>query len=453
VRNETHDPALRSWLVSANAPGCDFPMQNLPFGVFAPQGSDDWRIGVAIGEAVLDLRAALQRGLFCAVPGPALAGASLNAFLALGPPSWSQLRAELSRALRAGSGLQRQLEPCLLAQQAVRMRVPARVGDYTDFFTSIHHATRVGQLLRPDNPLLPNYKWLPIAYHGRASSIVVSGTDLARPCGQVASRGAAEPSFGPSRRLDYELELAAYVGPGNALGRAIPIDRAEEHVFGLCLLNDWSARDLQAWEYQPLGPFLAKSFATSVSPWIVTLEALEPYRCPWSRPAGDPPLLAYLDDPALGERGAIDIQLGVWLRTPRLVAQGRPAALLSKSNYRDAYWCLAQMLAHHTVAGCNLRPGDLLATGTQSGPLPEEAGCLLELTQGGKNPIILADGEERRFLEDGDQVILRAWCEAPGAGRIGFGSCVGTVLAACEPGNAPAKAPAQQTPSYGRNCQ
>ncbi|SPE20540.1 Fumarylacetoacetase [Burkholderiales bacterium] len=433
MRNDTHDPGLQSWVSSANAAGCDFPIQNLPFGVFSPPAAADWRIGVAIGSAVLDLRAAVGRGVFSGLAWQALCEDSLNAYMALGPAQWSQVRAELSQGLRAGGAGQRHLEPCLMAQAAVRLRLPARIGDYSDFFTSIHHATRVGQLLRPESPLLPNYKWLPIAYHGRASSVVVSGTPVARPCGQIASRGATEPGFGPSQRLDYELELAAYVGPGNALGSAVPIAQAEQHVFGLCLLNDWSARDIQAWEYQPLGPFLAKSFATSVSPWIVSLEALEPYRCPWSRPTGDPRPLPYLDEPSLAERGAIDIRLGVWLHTRRLREEGRAAVLLSQSNYRDAYWCLAQMVAHQTVSGCNLCPGDLLATGTQSGPSREEGGCLLELTQGGKHPIVLPNGEERRFLEDGDQVTLGAWCEGPGAARIGFGSCVGSVLAARGP--------------------
>jgi fumarylacetoacetase len=311
----------------------------------------------------------------------------------------------------------------------LQYRVPARIGDYTDFFTSIHHATRVGQLLRPENPLLPNYKWVPIAYHGRASSIVISGTAIRRPIGQLAARGASEPSFGASGRMDYELELAAYIGVGNALGVTIPLGNAESHVFGFSLLNDWSARDIQAWEAQPLGPFLAKSFATTVSPWIVTMEALEPYRQPWTRPTGDPQPLPYLDDPRLRERGAIDIQMRVALRTEQMRAQGLPAEQISTSNYRDAYWCLAQMVAHHTVAGCNLRPGDLIATGTQSGPELGQSGCLLELTRGGKDAISLASGEQRRFLEDGDEIVMSAFCLATGAASIGFGSCTGTLQA------------------------
>jgi len=430
MRNETHDPRLRSWVASANSISCDFPIQNLPFGVFSAGTPAAWRIGVAIGSALLDLRAAVQRGVFSGPGWSALCADSLNEFMALGPQVWTRVRGELSLGLCAGSSRQAQLEPCLFAQTDVQLRVPARIGDYSDFYTSIHHATRVGQLLRPDNPLLPNYKWLPIAYHGRTSSIVISGTSIIRPCGQVAARGATQPSFGPSARLDYELELGAYVGPGNALGNAISIADAEDQVFGLCLLNDWSARDIQAWESQPLGPFLAKNFATSVSPWIVSLEALEPYREPWSRPAGDPQPLPYLDDPSLHERGGIDIRMNVWLRTARMIAQRQAAARLSASNYRDAYWCLAQMVAHHAVSGCNLCPGDLLATGTQSGPTLEESGCLLERTQGGKNALALPNGEERRFLEDGDEITLTASCQRSDAAYLGFGSCVGTVLAA-----------------------
>lgn len=430
MRNETHDPALHSWVASANSGTTDFPIQNLPFGVFSPANDADWRIGVAIGSAVLDLRAAVQRGVFSGPLWQALCAGTLNEYMALGPPVWTYVRKELSRALRSGSGHQSELKACLFAQTDVRLRVPARIGDYTDFFTSVHHATRVGTLLRPEKPLPPNYKWLPIAYHGRSSSIVISGTPFSRPIGQRAPRGATEPSFGASQRLDYELELAAYVGPGNALGSAIRVAEAEGHVFGFCLLNDWSARDIQAWEYQPLGPFLAKSFATSVSAWIVTLEALEPYRRAWSRPAADPSPLPYLDHPTLRERGAIDIRMKVWLRTAAMIAREQPAVCLSESNYRDAYWCLAQMVAHHTVGGCNLCPGDLLATGTQSGPELAQSGSLLELTNGGKAAIALPNGEERRFLEDGDEITLTASCERPGAATIGFGSCAGTVLPA-----------------------
>jgi fumarylacetoacetase len=446
VLNATHDPALRSWLASANDPQGDFPIQNLPFGVFAPVGLTDARVGVAIGSAVLDVRAAVQRGVFAGPSWQCLCAPTLNDFMALGPAHWSQVRAQLSHALRSDSPLQSALESCLLDMNRVHLQVPARIGDYTDFYTSIHHATRVGQLLRPDNPLLPNYRWLPVAYHGRSSSIVVSGTDVRRPWGQVAPRGASQPTFAASQRLDYELELAAYVGPGNRQGEPIAIAQAQEHVFGLCLLNDWSARDIQAWEYQPLGPFLAKSFATSVSPWIVTLEALEPYRCAWTRPAQDPALLAYLDEPGLYTQGAIDIELGAWLRSPAMLARSAPPLRLSCANYRDAYWTLAQMLAHHTVGGCNLRPGDLLATGTQSGPAPEQSGSLLELTQGGKKAITLPGGEERRFLQDGDEITLTASCQRAGAARIGFGRCAGTVRAALAPASGPSGGAAQPPP-------
>ncbi len=400
----------------------------------APTGAS----GSAIGDRILDLRAAVACGAVAdaapAIDAGPLCATTLNPLLERGYPDWRRLRQALSGLLAAGSAWQERLGGCLHPAAAARLRVPATIGDYTDFFTSIHHATRVGELLRPDNPLLPNYRWLPIAYHGRASSIVISGTPVIRPWGQVAARGAAEPRFAPSARLDYELELAAYIGPGNTLGSRIAVGRAEEHVFGLCLLNDWSARDIQAWEYQPLGPFLGKSFATTVSPWVVTLDALRPYRCAWERSPADPPLLPYLDDPQLHTGGALDIALEVQLRSAAMRAAGQAPMAVSRSNARDAYWCLAQLVAHHTVAGCNLRTGDLLATGTQSGPLREQSGCLLELTQGGRQALRLPDGAERRFLEDGDEVILRAACERPGAARIGFGTCAGTLLPASDDG-------------------
>ena len=426
---ETHDSALRSWVDSANDPTCDFPIQNLPFGVFVPVRGGQARIGVAIGSAVLDLRAAVRRGVFAGLAWSCLCAEQLNEFLELGPAAWSDVRARLSRALRLGSASRSSLESCLFDASDVRMRLPARIGDYTDFFTSIHHATRVGQLFRPERPLLPNYKWVPVAYHGRSSSIVVSGTDIVRPSGQTAPAAGDAPALGPTRRLDFELELAAFIGPGNPRGRPIPVAQAEDHVFGLCLLNDWSARDIQSWEYQPLGPFLSKNFATSVSPWIVTLEALEPYRRPWERPAQDPDPLPYLDEAQMRANGAIDIELCAWLRTAAMAEREQAPVRLARSNFRHAYWSLAQMVAHHTVGGCNLQPGDLLATGTQSGPLPEESLCLLELTQGGKSALTMAGGERRTFLEDGDEVILTASCERPGAARIGFGTCAGTVRA------------------------
>jgi fumarylacetoacetase len=437
--NETHEPRLTSWVATANAPETDFPIQNLPLGVFRRVGSSEaYRGGVAIGDQILDLAAALKAGAFRSdVVGPAAAAAALaathpllNEFMAAGPEASSALRLALSRALRSGSTQQAALASCMLAQREAHYALPARIGDYTDFYTSIHHASAVGRLFRPDQPLLPNYKWMPIGYHGRSSSIAISGQEFARPFGQILARGAAAPTLGASQRLDYELELGVFIGGGNALGTPIPIEAAEANVFGLCLLNDWSARDLQAWEYQPLGPFLGKNFATTISPWIVTLEALEPYRVPWSRPAEDPQPLGYLDAPDLRRRGAIDMQLEVWLQSAAMRRAGRAPCRLSHSNFKDAYWNIAQMLAHHTVNGCNLQPGDLLGTGTQSGPQAGQAGSLLELSDGGKQPLTLPDGETRRFLEDGDEVIMRGWCERAGSPRVGFGELSGRVLAA-----------------------
>ncbi|MBP3980079.1 fumarylacetoacetase [Acidovorax sp. JG5] len=432
--NETHDPQLRSWVASANAAGADFPIQNLPFAVFRRQGrTEPWRGGVAIGDQIIDLAALARAGVFsgeAAVAVQAAANDKLNALMALGHGAWSALRLALSRALREGAPGQASLQACLVPQAEAEYDVPARIGDYTDFYTSVHHATNIGRLFRPDNPLMPNYKWVPIGYHGRASSIGVSGQAFHRPKGQTLPAGAQTPSLGPSQRLDIELELGIFVGDGNAQGDAVPITEAEQHVFGICLLNDWSARDLQAWEYQPLGPFLAKNFATTISPWIVTLEALAPYRVAFARPEGDPAPLPYLDSPANRAGGAFDIQLQVGLRTPRMAAAGQGDASICRTSYRHAYWTVAQMLAHHTVNGCNLQPGDLLGSGTLSGPTLDQAGALIELTAGGKNPLQLPGGEQRTYLEDGDAVVLRGWCEKPGAARIGFGECWGTVLPA-----------------------
>ncbi|MBB5190574.1 fumarylacetoacetase [Silvimonas terrae] len=433
--NETHNPSLQSWVPSANLPDADFPLQNLPFAVFRRAGSAEaWRIGIAIGDQVLDLTHALCVDGLPGIKDPALLDAcrqnALDDLMALGSAATSALRLALSRALRQGSAAQAVLADTLIAQGAVEYALPARIGDYTDFYTSIHHATHVGALFRPDNPLLPNYKWLPIGYHGRASSIGVSGQRFARPCGQTLPPGATQPVFGPARRMDYELELGILIGAGNTAGERIALDAADQHVFGLCLLNDWSARDLQAWEYQPLGPFLAKNFATTISPWVVTLEALAPFRQPWTRPAGDPQPLAYLDTPAHRQSGALDIELEVAIRTAAMHEAGLPPQRLGQSSFAQAYWSMAQMVAHHTVNGCNLQPGDLLGSGTQSGALAHEAGSLLELTHGGKQPVTLANGEQRTFLEDGDEVILRGRCHAPGAVSIGFGACCGTVLPA-----------------------
>lgn len=433
----THDPALRSWVESANAPDTDFPVQNLPLGRFRRAGSDEsLRGGVAIGDRVLDLQLALAQCPWAsdiAVLLQPLAAGDLNAFLALGGDARRRLREALSLALREGSEQAPFLELCLVPQSQCEMALPVQVRDYTDFYTGIHHATAVGKLFRPDNPLLPNYKWVPIGYHGRASSIVASGTAFRRPRGQLRAPDAPPgqpPVFAPSRRLDYELELAVVVARGNALGEPVPMAAAEQALAGLLLLNDWSARDVQAWEYQPLGPFLSKSFASTVSPWLVTLEALAPFRVPFERPPGDPPPLPHLDSDANRAGGAFDIGLEVWLQTRAMRERGEPAVRLSRSNFRDAYWTLAQMVAHHTSNGCNLGTGDLLGTGTQSGPAPGQGGSLLELTQGGRQPIALPGGETRTFLEDGDTVVLRAACERPGARRIGFGECAGTVLPA-----------------------
>ena len=417
--DETHDPDLSSWVESANLPGTDFPIQNLPFGRFRRYAASPWCIGVAIGDRVLDLEAA---GL--------VDHADMNRLMAVAPAERRALRAALSQGLRRGSQQRARFAEALLAQAEVELGVPCTIGDYTDFYTGIHHATTVGKLFRPDHPLLPNYKWVPIGYHGRASSIGASGQCFHRPLGQVKPAGDAPPALAPSARLDYELELGIVVGAGNAQGEPIPVERAEDHVFGLTLLNDWSARDLQAWEYQPLGPFLSKNFATTVSPWIVTLEALAPFRAPFERPAGDPQPLPYLDAPALRKQGMFDITLEVWLQTAAMREAGRPAVRLTQSNFRDAYWAVAQLVAHHTVNGCNLGSGDLLGSGTISGPQPGQGGSLLELTLGGQQTLTLPGGEVRGFLEDGDTVILRAYGERPGHRRIGFGDCSGTLLPA-----------------------
>jgi fumarylacetoacetase len=393
---------------------------------------------VAIGDEILDLGAAALQGLASGEAATALAlcaEPNLNAFLALGHTAWSALRAFLSEVLRADSPHAHRLRGALVAQRDAQYSVPVAIGDYTDFYASIHHATAVGRLFRPDNPLLPNYKWLPIGYHGRASSIAVSGQSFQRPLGQLMPPGAAAPVLGPSRRLDYELEVGMVIGAGNALGTRVPLETAEQHVFGVCLLNDWSARDIQAWEYQPLGPFLAKNFATTISPWIVTLEALAPFRAPWTRPAEDPQPLPYLDGAHLRAAGALDIQLEVWLETERMRALGKGAERLSHSTFKDSYWTLAQLVAHHTVNGCNLAPGDLLGSGTQSGPTPAEAGSLLELSQGGKQPLTLSSGETRTFLADGDRVIFKGWCERAGFARIGLGEVAGLVLPAAAAGS------------------
>lgn len=417
--NATHDPAFRSWIDSANISDCDFPIQNLPFSRFRRSSSaESWRIGVAIGDQVLDLRATRL-----------IDTDDMNVLMAASPSERSTLRARISSGLREGSAQQAQWKNCLVAQSESEYTLPCHIGDYTDFYTGIHHATAVGRLLRPDQPLMPNYKWVPIGYHGRASSIIASGHPIKRPSGQTKAPDAPSPSFGPSRRLDYELELGFFIATGNALGNPIPIDRAEEYLFGVCLLNDWSARDLQAWEYQPLGPFLAKNFATTISPWIVTTEALAPFRAGFARPAGDPQPMPYLDTPGNRERGNLSITLEVCLQTAKMRGAGQEPVRLSRSNSADAaYWSAAQLIAHHSVNGCNLRPGDLFGSGTLSGPSPDQAGSLLELSSGGKQPLTLPNGEQRTFLEDGDTLILRGYCEAAGATRIGLGEATGTIV-------------------------
>lgn len=419
--NETHSPTLRSWVASANQADGDFPIQNLPFGRFRKAGSTEaLRIGVAIGDQVLDLRAT---GL--------IDTDDMNALMDASPAQRSALRSAISQGLAQGSAMQAAWTGALMPQAAVEMGLPCRINGYTDFYTGIYHATTVGSLFRPDNPLMPNYKWVPIGYHGRVSSIKASGQRFKRPMGQTKAPDAQAPSVGPCQRLDYELELGYLIGRGNELGEPIAIGQAEQHLFGVTLLNDWSARDIQAWEYQPLGPFLSKNFATSLSPWIVTMEALAPFRAKFERPAHDPQPLPYLDDPLNRQQGALNITLEVWLHTAKMRQAGLGPERLTRGNTAQAaYWTAAQLVAHHTVNGCNLEPGDLLGSGTLSGPNPGEAGSLLELSLGGKNPIILGNGERRTFLEDGDTLTLRGWCEGDGAVRIGLGEVSGTVLAA-----------------------
>ncbi|MBV8671932.1 MAG: fumarylacetoacetase [Acidobacteriaceae bacterium] len=423
---------IPSWIESANDGQTDFPVTNLPFGIFQLPNQPAC-IGAAIGDQILDLRAAEKAGLLAAL-GEEIAASckhdSLNALMAVGREASQALRLRLMELLSQQSARSR-VEPLLVPQASAKMLLPARIGDYTDFYASIYHATNVGRLFRPDNPLLPNYKYVPIGYHGRASSILVSGTEIQRPCGQTKAPQAAAPSFGPSRALDYELEVGFFVGRGNPMGQPVPIAEAESRIFGLCLLNDWSARDIQAWEYQPLGPFLAKNFATTISPWVITMDALEPFRVPpFVRQEGDPEPLSYhksAEDHALG---GIDLKLEVWLRTGRMRSENLQPVRLSQGNLRDLYWTLAQMLTHHASNGCNLQSGDLLATGTVSGVARDSLGCLLEITRRGAEPLQLPNGETRKFLEDGDEVIFRGYCEREGHARIGFGECRGLVLPA-----------------------
>ena len=432
----TQTTLTRSWIASANNHS-DFPLQNLPLGVFSINGCAP-RSGIAIGEHIFDLEAALAAGLF---EGPAKnaveasLGGALNAFFGLGKTARVALRKRVLELLSEGSTLRGKIEAqgakLLPLAADCQLHMPAKIGDYTDFYVGIEHAKNVGKLFRPDNPLLPNYKYVPIGYHGRASTIRPSGVEVRRPKGQTLPAGQTEPSFGPCARLDYELELGIWIGQGNDMGDAIAVSEAGEHIAGYCLLNDWSARDIQAWEYQPLGPFLSKSFITSISPWVVTAEALEPFRrAQPARPEGDPQPLAYLLDAKDQAQGALDIELEVLLLTEAMREQNLPAQRLGLSNTLNMYWTAAQLVTHHSVNGCQLQPGDLFGSGTLSGPDRSQLGSLLEITEGGKHPVELASGEVRKFLEDGDEIIFRARCRREGFASIGFGECRGKIIAA-----------------------
>lgn len=424
-----------SWVASANNQDTNFPIENLPFGRFSLKNTPEIKkLGVAIGDQILDLRA-LQQSI--EVPKnlehsfELLKHGDLNAYMAQASSTHREFRNFLVEVLTKNSPHEKLVSACLISQNSVAMHLPCKIGDYTDFYASIHHATTVGKMFRADNPLLPNYQWVPIGYHGRASSIVISDTAIKRPTGQTRGSEGQPPIFQPCRRLDYELEMGIFIGQGNELGEAIHMKDANEHFFGMCILNDWSARDIQAWEYQPLGPFLAKNFASSISPWIVTREALEPFKKPWTRNANEAQPLPYLEDQKNRSSGAYNIELETLLQTPKMKEAGIEPVRIMRSNFSEAaYWTISQLITHHSSNGCNLSAGDLLGTGTLSGPKPEEAASLLELSNGGKNPITLPNGEERSFLEDGDTLILRAFCESSNAVRIGFGECRGTITAA-----------------------
>jgi len=436
--NETHNASLVSWIDSANAPETDFPIQNLPFGIFRRGGETKGRVGVAIGDQILDVHSCVDEKFITGLNNElanACRSSTLNDLMRLEPVQWSILRKKISALLRndVNTNTRVVVEKALVPMSDATMEIPASIGDYTDFYASIFHATNVGGMFRPDNPLLPNYKYVPIGYHGRSSSIVVSGNTIQRPRGQTIASESAPPMFGPTKLLDYELEIGFFVGGGNDLGSATPIEKAEENIFGLCLVNDWSARDIQKWEYQPLGPFLAKNFATTVSPWVLSLEAFEPFRVPaFKRDAADPPPLPYLLSEKDQQMGGIEIILEVYLRSEKMREQGIESIRLSRGNFRDMYWTISQMLTHHASNGCNLRAGDLLASGTVSGKEKDSRGCLLELTWRGTEPFQLPSGESRKFLADGDEVIIRGFCERKGFRRIGFGECRGIATASPE---------------------
>jgi fumarylacetoacetase len=433
---DTEDPRLTSWVEAANNRDTDFPIQNLPFGAFRRKEDSGTSIGIAIGDQILDLRKSANDGLLDNLSTSVLEAClehSLNRLMALGAGHWRPLRQRVSDLLRQQSAdidhNRRRVAPMLSRMRDCEMGLPCAIGDYTDFYASVHHARNVGALFRPDSPLMPNYKHVPIGYHGRASSIVVSGTPIRRPSGQSKDPDAAAPSFGPSRALDYELEVGFFIGDGNALGQPVPLGNAESHIFGLCLMNDWSARDIQSWEYQPLGPFLSKNFGTTISPWLVSIDALAPFRTAAApRSEDDPEVLPYLKSKENVERGGMDIALDIFLCSRKMREAGIEPVRLGASNLRELYWTPGQLVTHHTSTGCNLRPGDLIASGTVSGPTRDSLGCMLELTRRGKEPISLPTGEIRRFLEDGDEVIMRGYCQRPGFARIGFGECCGTIV-------------------------
>jgi len=438
--DQTHDHKLESWVESANDAGADFPIQNLPFGVFRPDDGEP-RIGVAIGDSILDVKTCTETRLLDELGAQtcsALTQPDLNEFMRQGAETWRYTRRLISRLLSADDATIRddsaRRKRMLVDRASAEMLVPATIGDYTDFYCSIHHATNVGAMFRPDNPLLPNYKHLPVGYHGRASSIVASGSQVQRPMGQTIAAGADHPAFGACRLLDYEAEMGFFTGPGNDMGRRVTMAEATDHIFGMVIVNDWSARDVQKWEYQPLGPFNAKNFCTTVSPWVVTLDALAPYRRSGPvRAADDPPVLDYLaPGSGPGADMGLDIKVEALIASKQMRDDGLAPHRISLGNFRDMYWTIAQMLVHHTSTGCNTRPGDLIASGTISGPGEDARGCLLERTWRGEHPIALPDGTERKFLQDGDEVIIRAWCECDSAdaARIGFGECRGVVTPA-----------------------